>query len=269
MSTDMRLLRRILFLLALGPWAAGGAAENVLPPGPMAGSPGARDRTLAVRDGCPTFSWSDSPGRLELEIAAYRLTDGGIAGDAPVLDTRIEGAFLSWTPSLEECLPPGRYAWVVRAQTAAGWSEWSEPRRFEVRGNPQGGPRPVEREPRSAAAASLAAGAPSNARSLPAEGERPVSSAPLPAQPVTGEIFSPPACTSHFNDVGPSNAFCPWIEQLWRDQITGDAGCGGGNYCPKAPVTREQLALFLERSMRGTDTFRPGSTTADLSLIHI
>jgi len=23
------------------------------------------------------------------------------------------------------------------------------------------------------------------------------------------------------------------------------AGCGGGNYCPAAPVTREQMAVFL------------------------
>jgi hypothetical protein len=255
---------RIVGLVALCAWPAGLAAQDAVSAGPMAGSPGGKDRVLAVRDGCPTFSWSESSGRYEVEIAAYRLTDGGLAGDVPVLNTKIGGSFSSWTPSLDECLPPGSYAWVVRAQTPAGWSEWSEPRLFEVRGNSQGGPRPVEREPRSAAAASLAAGAPSIAGSLPAEGERPVPSAALPTQPVTGEIFSPPACTSHFNDVGPSNAFCPWIEQLWRDQITGDAGCGGGNYCPKAPVTREQLALFLERSMRGTDTFRPGSTTADI-----
>jgi hypothetical protein len=25
----------------------------------------------------------------------------------------------------------------------------------------------------------------------------------------------------------------------------GNAGCGGGNYCPTAAVTREQMAVFL------------------------
>jgi hypothetical protein len=77
-----------------------------------------------------------------------------------------------------------------------------------------------------------------------------------------GQVFSPPVCTSRFTDVPPGDPACPWIEQLARDQIT--VGCGGGNYCPDSPVTHRQVALLLERSMRGTDTFRPGSTTADI-----
>jgi hypothetical protein len=46
-----------------------------------------------------------------------------------------------------------------------------------------------------------------------------------------------------FSDVPETSAFCPWIEELARRGITG--GCGGGNYCPTAPVTREQMAVFL------------------------
>jgi len=27
------------------------------------------------------------------------------------------------------------------------------------------------------------------------------------------------------------------------------AGCGGGNFCPDAPVTRAQMATFLSRAL--------------------
>jgi hypothetical protein len=56
--------------------------------------------------------------------------------------------------------------------------------------------------------------------------------------------INPPACTSPmFGDVPASSGFCRWIEEAARRGITG--GCGGGNYCPTAPVTREQMAVFL------------------------
>ncbi|MCL4275834.1 MAG: S-layer homology domain-containing protein [Anaerolineales bacterium] len=38
----------------------------------------------------------------------------------------------------------------------------------------------------------------------------------------------------------------PWIKQLAAEGITG--GCGGGNYCPNNPVTRAQMAIFLQRT---------------------
>jgi hypothetical protein len=56
--------------------------------------------------------------------------------------------------------------------------------------------------------------------------------------------LDPPACgTPVFGDVPPSSAFCRWIEELARRGIA--TGCGGGNFCPPAPVTREQMAVFL------------------------
>ena len=56
--------------------------------------------------------------------------------------------------------------------------------------------------------------------------------------------FTPPACaTPMFGDVPASSPFCRWIEELARRGVV--AGCGGGNYCPAAPVTREQMAVFL------------------------
>jgi hypothetical protein len=57
--------------------------------------------------------------------------------------------------------------------------------------------------------------------------------------------LNPPACAppNTFNDVPETNPFCRWIEELARRGIAG--GCGGGNYCPAAPVIREQMAVFL------------------------
>jgi hypothetical protein len=62
-----------------------------------------------------------------------------------------------------------------------------------------------------------------------------------------GSGYSPPACvTPTFNDVPCSNPFAKWIEELASRGIT--AGCGGGNYCPNAPVTRGQMAVFLVKT---------------------
>jgi hypothetical protein len=61
--------------------------------------------------------------------------------------------------------------------------------------------------------------------------------------------YEPPACNPSsltFLDVPASSLFCRWIEQAARDGIT--AGCGGGKYCPSLPVTREQLAMLLEKA---------------------
>src|SRR6266536_3435493 len=58
--------------------------------------------------------------------------------------------------------------------------------------------------------------------------------------------INPPACVpgqEMFNDVPASSPFCPYIEELARRGITG--GFGGGNYCPSALVTRQQMAVLL------------------------
>lgn len=68
--------------------------------------------------------------------------------------------------------------------------------------------------------------------------------------------FVPPACSSDpFPDVPVSHPFCAWIQQLVADGVT--SGCGGGNYCPSSSVTRGQMAVFLERAMRGTAAWDP------------
>jgi hypothetical protein len=68
--------------------------------------------------------------------------------------------------------------------------------------------------------------------------------------------FVPSPCVpgqEMFTDVPASNPFCPWIEQMSRDHVTG--GCGPQLYCPAAPLTRAQMSVFLELAMRGTDTW--------------
>jgi ELWxxDGT repeat protein len=62
-----------------------------------------------------------------------------------------------------------------------------------------------------------------------------------------GSGYVPPAsgCTT-FADVPPGSFACEWIEQMVVEGIT--SGCGGGNYCPNTPVTRAQMAVFLQRA---------------------
>jgi hypothetical protein len=39
------------------------------------------------------------------------------------------------------------------------------------------------------------------------------------------------------------------------------AGCGGGNYCPTADVTRAQMAVFLLRTLEGASYAPPACVT--------
>jgi len=61
-----------------------------------------------------------------------------------------------------------------------------------------------------------------------------------------GSSYSPPPATGVFDDVDLGHWAVHWIEQLAAEGIT--AGCGGGNYCPDAQVTRDQMAVFLVRT---------------------
>ncbi len=63
-----------------------------------------------------------------------------------------------------------------------------------------------------------------------------------------GDDYVPPAVggSSGFNDVPAGSSTAPWIKQLAAEGITG--GCGNGNFCPNNPVTRSQMAIFLQRA---------------------
>jgi hypothetical protein len=74
-----------------------------------------------------------------------------------------------------------------------------------------------------------------------------------------GEHYAPPPATGAvFADV-PAAAFAAaWIEDLAARGVT--AGCGGGNYCPDAPVTRRQMAAFLLKARHGSSYVPPTAT---------
>ncbi len=65
-----------------------------------------------------------------------------------------------------------------------------------------------------------------------------------------GSSFVPPTCSGIFADVACPGTFADWVEALAAEGIT--AGCGGGNYCPDAPVTRAQMAVFLLKAEHGS-----------------
>jgi hypothetical protein len=58
---------------------------------------------------------------------------------------------------------------------------------------------------------------------------------------------SPAPATATFGDVPTSHPFFQFVEALVASGIT--AGCGGGNYCPDAALTRGQMAVFLSKAL--------------------
>jgi uncharacterized repeat protein (TIGR03803 family) len=65
-----------------------------------------------------------------------------------------------------------------------------------------------------------------------------------------GPGYAPPPCIGAFPDVVCPSLFADWIEQFAAEEIT--AGCGGGNYCPADPVTRDQLAVLILKYEHGS-----------------
>jgi hypothetical protein len=58
---------------------------------------------------------------------------------------------------------------------------------------------------------------------------------------------SPAPGTATFNDVPTDHPQFQFVEALVASGIT--AGCGGGNYCPDANLTRGQMAVFLAKAL--------------------
>ncbi|HTY42708.1 MAG TPA: S-layer homology domain-containing protein [Thermoanaerobaculia bacterium] len=62
----------------------------------------------------------------------------------------------------------------------------------------------------------------------------------------TRDVAPAPAAAT-FGDVSTSHPFFQYVEALVTSGVTG--GCGGGNYCPDAPLTRGQMAVFLSKAL--------------------
>ncbi len=80
-----------------------------------------------------------------------------------------------------------------------------------------------------------------------------------------GSSYAPPTGTGTvFTDVPLSNPFVHWIEDLYARGITG--GCSGGpppapiSYCPDAIVNRQQMAVFLLKTLEGSGYTPPAAT---------
>jgi uncharacterized protein (DUF1800 family) len=69
-----------------------------------------------------------------------------------------------------------------------------------------------------------------------------------------------------FSDVAQASPFHAPVETIIRDGIT--AGCGGGNYCPTASITRAQMAVFLLRAEHGAAYVPPPATGTVFGDVH-
>ncbi len=76
-----------------------------------------------------------------------------------------------------------------------------------------------------------------------------------------GVCYVPPPCTvPAFPDVPCSSNFAPWINELVVQGVT--TGCGSGLFCPTNPVTRQQMAVFLLKTLEGSSYVPPACTVA-------
>ena len=80
----------------------------------------------------------------------------------------------------------------------------------------------------------------------------------LVINPDFGHATLPRAFVADFLDVPSSNSFHDDVVAIFRNGIT--AGCGGGNYCGTAPVSRAQMAVFLLKAEHGADFVPPSCT---------
>jgi hypothetical protein len=191
---------------------------------PAAAATPDRERSLVVRSGCPTFGWAPVK-EAATEIRVWRLDADDTATAKAALQKTVPAGASSWTASRQECLAPGRYSWTVRR----GGEAWAPRWLFEV-------PAPIAASPGADGVASSVA-------------------TPL-------ADYTPPPCVAGqevFADVPSSHLFCAWIQQLYSDGVTSGCAQNPPSYCPQAAVTRGQMAVFIERAMRGTATWDPSN----------
>ena len=64
--------------------------------------------------------------------------------------------------------------------------------------------------------------------------------------------------TPYFNDVPKDSWMFKWVQKAYELGIT--KGCGNGNFCPNASVTKAQMAVFMVRQALGGDDFSYNTT---------
>lgn len=112
-----------IFLLA---FLGGGLALPSLTAAPLPVSPGEVGRTT-VAESCGSFSWAAAPAHdLVLEVRRVALEPSGAISSAIWRRIDLPAGSAAWTPSLEECLPPGLYRWRLgeRSEEPPVWSDF-------------------------------------------------------------------------------------------------------------------------------------------------
>jgi hypothetical protein len=66
-----------------------------------------------------------------------------------------------------------------------------------------------------------------------------------------GATYVPPPAVGLFADVPQADPFAPWIEDLYIRGITGGCAQAPLSYCPEATVLRQQMAVFLLKTLEG------------------
>jgi hypothetical protein len=75
-----------------------------------------------------------------------------------------------------------------------------------------------------------------------------------------GSTYIPPPAVGIFSDVPVSSTYAPWIEDLFNRGITSGCSASPLLYCPGDPVTREQMAVFLLKTLLGSSYTPPACT---------
>ena len=77
----------------------------------------------------------------------------------------------------------------------------------------------------------------------------------------------PPPTGTVFGDVAAGDFAAAWIEELASLNIT--TGCGGGNYCPNAPVRRDEMAVFLLKTLLSSSYVPPSASGVIFADVHV
>jgi hypothetical protein len=66
--------------------------------------------------------------------------------------------------------------------------------------------------------------------------------------------YTPPPASHYFSDmpVAGKEWMEDWVDEFYRDGITTGCGFSPLIFCPEAPVTRAEMAVFIERALHGT-----------------
>ena len=77
-----------------------------------------------------------------------------------------------------------------------------------------------------------------------------------------GASYTPPAASHYFADmpVAGKEWMEPWVDQLYREGITGGCGVSPLRYCPENPVTRAAMAVFILRAVHGASYTPPAAS---------